>query len=109
MIESQTNFVNDTGYSESVSSKKSYIMAIVFILFVIFWLPSVIMQFVFTVHGVTEVSKTTFAGTVILLYANSAVNPVIYGIFSPKFRSAYKRTVFCKRCQEKSLQTTNLP
>ncbi|XP_053407970.1 sphingosine 1-phosphate receptor 1-like [Mercenaria mercenaria] len=82
-------------------SSKTVLMIIVFLLFVICWLPfitcSIIMHF--------SLEPSTFQNVICareylakLGYINCALNCVIYGLANKKFRAAFKKILFCKRC-----------
>lgn len=59
--------------------------------FVICWLPFFVMAFLMAVCRACEPSDVVFGVMLWLGYTNSLLNPIIYTVFSPDFRNAFKR------------------
>lgn len=59
--------------------------------FVFCWLPFFVMAFLMAVCEVCMPSDFVFSVMLWLGYTNSLINPVIYTVFSPDFRNAFKR------------------
>ncbi|XP_035227370.1 5-hydroxytryptamine receptor 2A-like, partial [Stegodyphus dumicola] len=59
--------------------------------FVICWLPFFVMALLMAVCSSCEPNEHVFSVMLWLGYTNSLLNPVIYTIFSPDFRNAFKR------------------
>ena len=59
------------------------------------WFPVAICAFTMAGGGYIpgEVTKVT----VYLMFSNSVVNPIIYGIMNPQFKQAFKKTFSCGR------------
>ncbi|XP_038662434.1 thyrotropin-releasing hormone receptor-like [Scyliorhinus canicula] len=96
----------------AISSRKQVtkMLAVVVILFALLWMPYR------TIVVVNSFIDKQYENAWFLLfcrlcvYANSAVNPVIYNLMSQKFRSAFKKLCNCGRdgTQPRSLYTTPL-
>lgn len=71
--------------------KAAKTVAIITGVFVICWLPFFVMAIVMSVFSSCQPSKLLFSFLLWLGYANSMINPIIYTIFSPDFRSAFGR------------------
>ncbi|XP_060694321.1 thyrotropin-releasing hormone receptor-like [Hemiscyllium ocellatum] len=95
-----------------VSSRKQVtkMLAVVVILFALLWMPYR------TIVVVNSLIDKQYENAWFLLfcrlcvYANSAINPVIYNLMSQKFRSAFKKLCNCSRddIQQRPLYTTPL-
>lgn len=74
-------------------------LAVVVVLFALLWMPYrtlvLINSFVSTPY--LDAWFLLFCRTCI--YANSAINPVIYNLMSQKFRSAFRQLYHCKRAE----------
>lgn len=92
LISAQVSSVigNADNNHQSNSSKKSYIMALVFVLFVLFWLPILVLLTYSLFHDVLDTALGALQVASAFSVANSAVNPIVYGIFSKKFRKAQR-------------------
>uniref|UniRef100_A0A0A9WDL6 5-hydroxytryptamine receptor n=3 Tax=Lygus hesperus TaxID=30085 RepID=A0A0A9WDL6_LYGHE len=80
--------------------KAAKTLAIITGAFVICWLPFFIMAILLPVCNMYQVcvlNEYLFAFFLWLGYFNSTLNPIIYTIFSPEFRHAFKRLLFGKR------------
>lgn len=71
--------------------------------FIICWLPF------FTVYLIRAfcedcIEKLLFSVLFWLGYCNSALNPLIYALFSNDFRMAFKRLIFCTKQTDKSIR-----
>lgn len=71
--------------------KAAKTLAIITGAFVICWLPFFIMALVMALCNDCDISDTMVSFFLWLGYFNSTLNPVIYTIFSPEFRQAFKR------------------
>lgn len=71
--------------------KAAKTLAIITGAFVICWLPFFIMALVMALCNECEISDTMISFFLWLGYFNSTLNPVIYTVFSPEFRQAFKR------------------
>lgn len=67
---------------------------VVIFIFIICWLPYCITMF-WSVFGETKVPKTADMTTILLGCANSACNPIIYGVMNKKFRNGYRKLFCC--------------
>lgn len=76
--------------------KAAKTLAIITGAFVICWLPFFIMAILLPVYNGDEFSPYMIAFFLWLGYFNSTLNPIIYTIFSPEFRHAFKR-ILCGR------------
>ncbi|XP_064456563.1 5-hydroxytryptamine receptor 2B-like [Ornithodoros turicata] len=80
---------------ESIESRRerkaAKTVAIITGVFVICWLPFFVMVILMTLFTSCQPSKLLFSFFLWLGYANSMINPIIYTIFSPDFRSAFGR------------------
>lgn len=74
--------------------KAAKTLAIITGAFVVCWLPFFITALVMPLCASCNVSDTLFSFFLWLGYFNSTLNPVIYTIFSPEFRQAFKRILF---------------
>ena len=73
--------------------KSTRLTATVFLLFVLFWSPYFCvgpLKYSSLSQEVVEVIKN---GSLVLAFANSLVNPVVYGLLQKKFRAAYRLLV----------------
>ena len=71
-------------------------LGIVFVGFVVFWLPFEIISLVILFNGNTcalEIADTILCW---LAYLHSALNPVVYGLTITQFRRAFRNIVCCK-------------
>lgn len=75
--------------------KAAKTLAIITGAFVVCWLPFFLMALVLPLCGETCSLNDKIASLFLWLgYFNSTLNPVIYTIFSPEFRQAFKRILF---------------
>lgn len=75
--------------------KAAKTLAIITGAFVVCWLPFFLMALLLPLCGDTcEINDKVAALFLWLGYFNSTLNPVIYTIFSPEFRQAFKRILF---------------
>lgn len=66
--------------------------------FVVCWLPFFTMALLMPLCAECQPSKTLFSFALWLGYANSMLNPIIYTVFSPDFRMAFKH-LFWHSCR----------
>lgn len=71
--------------------KAAKTLAIITGAFVICWLPFFIMALLMPLCESCEINQYVASFFLWLGYFNSTLNPVIYTIFSPEFRQAFKR------------------
>lgn len=74
--------------------KAAKTLAIITGAFVVCWLPFFITALLMPLCEQCQISDTLFSFFLWLGYFNSTLNPVIYTIFSPEFRQAFKRILF---------------
>ncbi len=81
--------------------KAAKTLAIITGAFVVCWLPFFVMAILIALLG--DVFNDTMASVFLWLgYMNSTLNPIIYTIFSPDFRQAFKRLL----CGKSTVQTS---
>jgi len=83
--------------------KAAKTLAIITGAFVICWLPFFIMAILLSACSTYEFNEYVIAFFLWLGYFNSTLNPIIYTIFSPEFRHAFKRIL----CGRRSLRRRN--
>lgn len=83
--------------------KAAKTLAIITGAFVICWLPFFIMAILLSAYNPDGFNKYVIAFFLWLGYFNSTLNPIIYTIFSPEFRHAFKRIL----CGRRSLRRRN--
>ncbi|XP_021916811.1 5-hydroxytryptamine receptor-like isoform X2 [Zootermopsis nevadensis] len=83
--------------------KAAKTLAIITGAFVICWLPFFIMAILLSAYSSYEFNEYMIAFFLWLGYFNSTLNPIIYTIFSPEFRHAFKRIL----CGRRSLKRRN--
>lgn len=71
--------------------KAAKTLAIITGAFVICWLPFFIVALLLPLCTDCDISETVMSFFLWLGYFNSTLNPVIYTVFSPEFRQAFKR------------------
>ncbi|GIY14669.1 5-hydroxytryptamine receptor [Caerostris extrusa] len=84
--------------------KAAKTLAIITGVFVVCWLPFFIMALLLPLCNECEPNFPIFSIFLWLGYANSTLNPIIYTIFSPDFRSAFKKLL----CTAHGTQRPNL-
>ncbi len=79
--------------------KAAGILAMIVIAYIICWLPYYTLQLIYVFHDY-ETSAQTWTAVFYVTWSNSALNPLLYAIASPKMRQTIKE-VLCiwKRCQ----------
>ncbi|KAL5268535.1 hypothetical protein ACHWQZ_G002421 [Mnemiopsis leidyi] len=68
-------------------------------------LPSTLIGNAFWFGKEYEIDRRLLMATAWVLYFNSALNPIIYGVFNPEFRSAYKRIIIRRSSFDMSTRT----
>jgi len=71
--------------------KAAKTLAIVTGAFIACWLPFFVLAVFMAIFGVHHFNQTLVSFFLWLGYFNSTLNPIIYTIFSPEFRTAFKR------------------
>lgn len=94
MLMSREKAVKDLRKEKERKAAKT--LAIITGVFIICWLPFFVLVFLQAVLN-QPVSKLLSSLFLWLGYVNSLLNPVIYTIFSPDFRSTFKRMLPCQR------------
>lgn len=74
--------------------KAAKTLAIITGAFVVCWLPFFLMALLMPLCEACEIQDWIASLFLWLGYFNSTLNPVIYTIFSPEFRQAFKRILF---------------
>lgn len=74
--------------------KAAKTLAVVTGAFIVCWLPFFIMALIASSCENCNISKNVMTFTLWLGYLNSTLNPIIYTIFSPEFRAAFKKILF---------------
>lgn len=77
--------------------KAAKTLAIITGAFIMCWLPFFIMALVASACVSCNISKNVMTLILWLGYFNSTLNPIIYTIFSPEFRTAFKKILFGKQ------------
>ncbi|RXG56506.1 5-hydroxytryptamine receptor [Armadillidium vulgare] len=77
--------------------KAAKTLAIITGAFVVCWLPFFVTVLVMSICPTCLLSDLTFSIFLWLGYFNSTLNPIIYTIFSPEFRQAFKRLLCGKK------------
>lgn len=88
-------------HSNSADSKRerkaAKTLAIITGAFVCCWLPFFILAILLPICGTCRISPVLMSLFLWLGYFNSTLNPIIYTIFSPEFRNAFKRILCGKK------------
>ncbi|KAG8269915.1 5-hydroxytryptamine receptor [Homalodisca vitripennis] len=87
--------------------KAAKTLAIITGAFVVCWLPFFIMAILLPIYNGDKFSPYMIALFLWLGYFNSTLNPIIYTIFSPEFRHAFKR-ILCGRSNSIRRRTRHL-
>lgn len=79
-------------------------LIVVVTVFATLWLPyrSLLVYNSFAETSYMELWYLMFCKT--MIYANSAINPILYNALSVKFRRAFKKMLSCESCQRESSQ-----
>ncbi|XP_028850474.1 osteoclast stimulatory transmembrane protein isoform X2 [Denticeps clupeoides] len=82
----------------SVSSRKQVtkMLAVVVALFALLWMPYRTLVVINSLMDPPYLNTWFLLFCRICIYANSAINPIIYNLMSQKFRSAFKKLCKCK-------------
>lgn len=80
-------------------------LAVVVILFALLWMPYRTLVLVNSFVATPYLDAWFLLFCRICIYANSAINPVVYNLMSQKFRSAFRGLY---RCQEQEVQRRTL-
>lgn len=71
------------------------VLGVVFFTFVLFWSPFFILNIVFAICPMCDISSTVVDVCLWLGYVSSTINPIIYTIFNKTFRAAFIRLLRC--------------
>ncbi|KAJ8320256.1 hypothetical protein KUTeg_001843, partial [Tegillarca granosa] len=71
-------------------------LAVVVVVFVICWLPYCFSMLI-SIYNPLAAPRAFHMGTLLIGYANSCCNPVIYGVMNKKFADGYHR-LYCSKC-----------
>ncbi|XP_023682998.2 thyrotropin releasing hormone receptor 2 isoform X1 [Paramormyrops kingsleyae] len=96
------------GRPKSSSSSRKQVtkmLAVVVILFALLWMPYRTLVLVNSFVATPYLDAWFLLFCRICIYANSAINPVVYNLMSQKFRSAFRGLY---RCQEQEVQRRTL-
>lgn len=86
-----------TDIAKEKERKTARILGIITGCFLVCWLPFFLITTINTLSKEYEVTNPVTLSVLLWLgYCNSMLNPIIYTIFSPDFRSAFKKMVECK-------------
>lgn len=77
--------------------KAAKTLAIITGAFVVCWLPFFVTALLMPICQACYFSDVMFSFFLWLGYFNSTLNPIIYTIFSPEFREAFKRILFGRK------------
>ena len=89
--------------SVQTEQKAAKVLAIIFIIFVLCWLPF------FTVNVLTALCKTCVISDLLfsiflwLGYVSSTINPIIYTIFNKTFRRMFIKIILCQYCEKRKI------
>lgn len=89
-------------------SKAAKTLTIITGIFICCWLPFFVLALVMPLCTDCVINKYLFDFCLWLGWANSSVNPVLYTIFSPDFRNAFKRLIYGRRRQHRRRQQQQL-
>ncbi len=81
--------------SAKIQMRLTKMFITVVVLFVSMWLPFFIIS-VMIIHS-ELITSTIFTSTTILVIANTAFNPLVYGYFNENFRKAFKTMLRCEK------------
>ncbi|XP_075045397.1 thyrotropin-releasing hormone receptor-like [Mixophyes fleayi] len=102
------NKTNNRGRPKGALSSRKQVtkmLAVVVVLFALLWMPYRTLVLVNSFMGNPYLDPWFLLFCRICVYANSAINPVIYNVMSQKFRTAFKR--LCK-CGQVETQRRNI-
>ncbi len=95
----QTEMSNPQRKTISVSRerKAALVLAIVVGIFICCWLPFFLVFVSLGICPHCPISLTTIIVVTWLGWCNSVLNPIIYTIFNREFRTAFRKTLTCKK------------
>ncbi|XP_022780558.1 allatostatin-A receptor-like [Stylophora pistillata] len=77
--------------------KVTKLVLIVSVIYAVSWFPQLILYPLSHYHHAYEFGGIPYITTVVMVTFNSAINPVIYGFQSERFREYFKQFLFCQR------------
>jgi len=83
--------------NKSKEQKAARTMAVIVVTFIVCWLPFFTMYVIVPFCGSCTVHPRVNMFITWLGYLNSTLNPIIYTIFNPYFRQAFRNIIFCGR------------
>ena len=100
---SQSSNTNDTTEGITKNNKRSAMVFVIIMAFIVLWLPYIIYSIILAfypeilAYGInTSTTVTLYIMFVMLALGNSAVNAFIYARFDRDFRNAYRQLLRCK-------------
>lgn len=77
--------------------KVTKVVLIVSVIYVISWFPQLTVYVLSNYHDTVQFGNFSYIASVVMVTFNSAVNPVIYGFQSERFRQHFKQLLCCRR------------
>jgi len=87
----------DFGKNQSKEQKAARTMAVIVVTFIVCWLPFFTMYVILPFCSTCTVHRRVQIFITWLGYLNSTLNPIIYTIFNPYFRQAFRNLLSCKK------------
>ena len=77
--------------------KVTKVVLIVSVIYALSWFPQLILYTLSNYHDAYEFGGVPYITSVVMVTFNSAINPMIYGFQSERFRQYFKQLLFCQR------------